>query len=398
MKDSSADQHYKWSSHTIVIGSMVLWLATLLFSASAWSAAGTVVGNIATATFQINTVNFTVESSPTGNNTPGIGNGTNTVFTIDNRINFTISLEDSNAIEVIAGQTNALLTFRLTNNGNAYQDFVLSALNTSANPFATPLDSIDISNLTIYVESGATAGFQITEDIATYVDGLTFDPAGAGNQAIIYVVAEIPNANINDVAAIALVAQVAESPDTGPDGLQGVLINTDDGLTPNALNTVQIVFADPAGTNPEDIDSSGTAQDIAFNGQASDAGAFIIIPPAVSIVKSVAIVNSVDGTAHGPVLSTGEPGATLRYTIDVVLTGSDTISNLIITDPIPANTSYVSESISLNGAAQTDADNTLIDYSNFNATMSNAIAVDISQGGSINPPDSYQITFDVTID
>lgn len=391
--------HLKWPAQTVIaFCQLVLCLAALLFSAGAWSAAGTVVGNIATATFQINTVSFTVESSPTGNITPGIGNGTNTVFTIDNRINFTINLEDSNAIEVIAGQTNALLTFRLTNNGNAIQDFVLSALNTSANPFATPVDSIDISNINVYVENGANAGFQITEDDATFVDGLPFDPAGGGNEAIIYVVAEIPNANVDDVAAIALVAQVAESPDTGADGLQGAIINTDDSATPNALNTVQIVFADPAGANPEDIDSSGVAQDSAFNGQAADAGAFVIVPPAISIVKSVAILNSIDGTAHAPVLSTGDPGATLRYTIDVVLSGTDTISNLIITDPIPANTSYVTESIVLDGVAQTDADNTLIDFSNFNVTASDAIAVDISQGGSITPPKSYQITFDVTID
>ena len=381
------------------------WLACLLFLSASLpvslvhAAAGDVITNIATASFTIGGVPSVVESSPLGNSTPGIGNGQTTQFTVDNRINFSVTLEDTAEISVVPGQLDAVLTFRLSNNGNAVQDFVLTAFNTSANPFNPPTDSIDLTNFNIYVEDGTNAGYQVAEDTQTFVDGLPFDPgAGTDNEVTVYLVGEIPAAAANDVAAMAIVAQVATSPNTS-DGVQGALIVADDRASPNDLNNIDIVFADPAGASIEDIDVTGTVQDAQYNGQASDAGAFIVSVPSVNISKAVAIVSSVDGTAHGPFLSAGvnQPGATLRYTITVDVTDTNPVSNLIITDPIPANTTYVAESMTLDSVVQTDADNTGIDFANFNITLANGIAVDLSQGASITPPDNFIITFDVTV-
>jgi uncharacterized repeat protein (TIGR01451 family) len=110
---------------------------------------------------------------------------------------------------------------------------------------------------------------------------------------------------------------------------------------------------------------------------------------AVSVVKSVTVVGG------NPV-----PGATLRYSLAVSVAGAVSVDNLLISDSIPANSTYTANSIVLNGVPQTDAaDAPGADYSEFNL-ISTAVSVDLSQGGtlSIAPPASFTITFEVTID
>jgi uncharacterized repeat protein (TIGR01451 family) len=44
----------------------------------------------------------------------------------------------------------------------------------------------------------------------------------------------------------------------------------------------------------------------------------------------------------------------VQYQLAVTLAGSGTVTNVLITDNMPANTTYVGQSIRLNGVAQTD--------------------------------------------
>lgn len=383
-----------------VIVGLIFSLVCLLLSLQALAEAGDVVTNRATATFTISGVNTVVESSPTGNAISGLGNGQDTSFTVDNRINFSVSLLDADEIPVQANQTDVVLAFQLTNAGNAIQDFVFTALDTVANPFTPPVDNFDPNNLRIFVESGATAGYQVGEDTAIFVDELNFD-AGVGNTAIIYLVADIPAGQVtNDVAALALVAQVANG---GNGSVQGAVIATDDAANINNVNSIDIVFADPAGANPEDLNAAGSAQDIANNGQASDAGAFIVAPPSViNINKTNQIILSDDGTPHGAYLNASgvnRPGATIRYTLAISVDASfGDVTGIVITDDIPANTTYVAESIVLDTVAQTDADNIAVDFANYNSGT-DQITVDITQAGAItvSADTNYTITFDVTI-
>ena len=129
-KKRASKSEYIRFANGVTIGKICFCLFITIFSNNSFATAGDIISNIATANYQLGGNSFTVESSPTGNTIPGIGNGTFTSFTVDNRINFNISLEDSSAVEVLTGQTDAVLTFRLTNSGNAFQDFVFTALNT----------------------------------------------------------------------------------------------------------------------------------------------------------------------------------------------------------------------------------------------------------------------------
>jgi uncharacterized repeat protein (TIGR01451 family) len=114
------------------------------------------------------------------------------------------------------------------------------------------------------------------------------------------------------------------------------------------------------------------------------------VTPAVALNKTVTVIDGLGGT--NPLA-----GATLRYQIDVVISGAGNVNNLVITDPIPANTTYTPTSLSLNGVVQTDASDVPTDFSEFNGSN---IVVDLSQGGTVSvaPATPNRITFDVTID
>ena len=369
------------------------------------AAAGDAIGTRATITYDYQGTTLVQESSPAGNTVAGAGNGVDTVFTEDAFINFSVTTLDGSAAPVASGQTAVATRFSITNNGNAVQDFLLAGFNTTVNPFGAPPDSIDtLLPLSVYVESGATPGYQLAEDTAVFVDELA-----PGSSAIVYVVASLPAGNAGDVAAVTLVAQVAQG---GAAGEGAAITNDNNGNTSpsgvysngatsvaagsavNAADTtaLEIVFNDPAGLGVEDVDSTGLAQDIAANGQHADSSAYQIQGSPVSINKTVTVIDTLGG--NDP-----HPGATLRYQLDVTITGSVNINNLVITDTIPINTTYTPGSIVLNSVAQTDAPFTVdgVDYAEFNGAD---IIVDLSQAGtvSIAPGAINTITFDVTID
>jgi len=391
------------------------YLFIFLFSVSAltgarivYAAAGDSIGNIATVNYIYQATPRVQESSPTGNIIFGVGQGSTTNFIEDALVNFSVSSSDAAAVTVVTGQTDAVLTFVITNNGNSAQDFLLTSADTTPNPFGGLPENIDTVTTAVFVEDGTNPGYQLAEDIETYVDEL---PANAS--ITVYLVSSIPAASPDDLAAVSLVVQVAAG---GSVGVEGIAITNDhngnispagtfsNGITSVVAGTastvadtatLQFVFNDPAGLNPEDIDSAGTgAQDAARNGQHSSTGAYVIqSASAVVVSKTVTVIDTLGG--NDP-----HQGATLRYQLDVSISGSGGISDLVITDPIPANTTYTPASISLNSVLQTDVDFATdgIDYARFDGTD---VVVDLSEQGvkSLTSTDSpMTIIFDVTID
>ncbi len=386
----------------------ICWLIFSVSSSQVFAAAGDVIGNTATIEFQLLGVPLTQESSPAGNTQPGAGNGSPTNFIEDQVVNFSVSLVDVAPVNVVTLEANAFLTFTVTNNGNATQDFLLAALNTTPNPFGAPADNFDPAPpLRTFVEDGTdTSGFQPATDTEVFIDELA-----VGATATVYLVADMPAISAGDLAALALVVQVAVGGTAG----EGAAITNDDnnnispaGTYSNAATVVpagspsnipdtagiDLVFGDPDGAAPEDVDSTGIPNtDSLSNGQHADAGAFLAQPPTVPVdplIKTVTVIDTLGGTDP-------HPGATLRYQIVVNTNGASTVDNLIITDPIPANTTYTPNSITLNGIPQTDIIDPPVDYSQFDGTQ---IIVDLSEGStvSISTATTNTIVFDVTID
>jgi len=107
----------------------------------------------------------------------------------------------------------------------------------------------------------------------------------------------------------------------------------------------------------------------------------------VSISKSAAIIS--DGQSCNSAPCDPIPGATIRYTLLVDVSGVGTAENLAITDSIPASTRYTPSSITLDSLALTDGPGD--DPGSFSG---NLVSVDL---GDTSGPANFVITLDVTI-
>lgn len=111
--------------------------------------------------------------------------------------------------------------------------------------------------------------------------------------------------------------------------------------------------------------------------------------PMLSMTKSSSVISDpINNTTNPKVI----PGAVVRYTITVQndATSSAAGDNVVITDPIPADTSFAPGSLTLDGAPLTDANDA--DAGTFNGT---AITVDL---GDVVPGGTQVVTFDVVVD
>lgn len=375
---------------------LILFVISLFISTKIFAAAGDNISNTAVITYNIGGV-------------PTVTNASSS-FTEDRRINFVVvESNGGSTVPVITDMTNAVMQFLITNTSNDTLDFLITAANTSPNPFGLPADTFDplAGTIQTFVENGVTPGYQVAQDTAAFVDELV-----PNVPRVVYVVADLPTIVNDDVAAMALIAQVAEG---GGVGVEGVAINADDnnrvspaGVYSNGATNVsagsasnnpdtlamETVFNEPAGTNLEDI-SSDLNQDVVGNGQHSDASAYQVTPPVI-ITKSVVVIDTLGG-------SDPHPGSTLRYTLNVAIGGNVAVDNLVINDPIPANTTYTAGSILLNGVAQTDTNDDPTDFSRAIDILSLPVAsieVDLGENNAVSvaPGVNNVIIFEVTID
>lgn len=139
----------------------------------------------------------------------------------------------------------------------------------------------------------------------------------------------------------------------------------------------------PAGSSDGDVDvttiKAVSARDL-NDPAASDVGVITvtITAPAITLVKSVS------PTGDQP------PGATLTYRVDISNNGSGTATDVIITDAIPVNTSYVPGSMTLSGVTKTD-----VADGDQGSIVGSAIVFNLP---TIGPGGNVYITFEVTID
>lgn len=337
-------------------GIFALWLLLTpmqgLFAAG--TSAGTTITNQAGVTYTVGASNLNTSSNVES-------------FVVDHRVDLTVAEASGGYTIAAAGATQQVQTFTVTNSGNASQDFALSPTQQVGgfDPFTgTDPETFNTSAPLIFVESGATPGYQAAEDTTAFIDELAADAS-----ATVYVVADIPAAQVNsDVAAIAL---TATAHDAGAAGLGALTTETAGANTPG----VDVVFADGVG----DLDA-------ARSGSHSDTDAYRVVNVAVSVTKSAAVLDPDGGTE--PVTN-----AVITYTVNVTVSGSGTAQGIVITDPIPANTSYNAGTLTLNAGALSDVADA--DAGDVDDTTAGTVTVDLGDLTSASPVQT--ITFDVTI-
>lgn len=242
-----------------------------------------------------------------------------TSFTVDNKINLVVTrIVDAT---VVPGSANQAIAFAVTNLGNGAQRYALSIV-------SRVTDSFDMNNVRIYRDNGSVPGLWDAGD-ALYADAGTFGDIASGATLTVLVVGDTPATQTNGETAV-----------------YDLLATTVDAGTTNV--TTQTPGPDTAGIDAVFVEPAGSAAgDGAREGRHSAFGTFTIADVNVVVNKSVTIMDQFGGTQ--PL-----PGATLRYTITVSVSGAGTANGVVITDPIPADTTYVAGTLRLNSAALTD--------------------------------------------
>ena len=78
-----------------------------------------------------------------------------------------------------------------------------------------------------------------------------------------------------------------------------------------------------------------------------DSGFYLVVDADLDLTKTAIVADQFGGTSQ-------IPGATITYRLTSEATGSGSLANVVITDAIPTDTTYVGDSITLDGAPLTD--------------------------------------------
>ena len=315
--------------------------ATVCLTSVSAFAAGTIAGtdiiNVAQATYD----------GPSGG--PPVTVDSNIVtIKVDELLDVTVVSSDPGDVATSPGSTSQATTYQVTNTGNGSEAFTLSA------DTAKPGDEFDTAFEQIILDANGNGIYDPGVD-TIYSPGSN-DPVLAPDESItVFILSAIPaSANDADRAEIELSA----------------VANTGSG-TPGD------VFAGLG-------DGGGDAV-VGSTGASNEGSGFFVIQAAeVTLIKSATVVDPFGGT-------TAVPGSVISYQLVATTTGTGSLTNLAITDDIPADTTYNAGSITLEGVAQTDsaAD---ADAGSFTGS-SIAVALGTVPGGQ-----TRTITFQVTID
>ena len=326
----------------------LFWAGVFCAVPSAVSAAGTPAGTVIQNTA---TVTYTIGGGP-----PQSATTPPSIFTVAELINVTLVWQDAANVAVGSPDSNRALSFLLTNTGNGPETFSLARNNAIAGDNYDPANG---SAGAVFIENGLQAGFQASGPNADvlYVAG-TNDPALVADASrIVYVVSNTP-------AALA----------TGSVGRVELAASA---TTPGAAGAAP-------GTTLAGLGQGGVDAVVgATRAQARQTGGYIVSGVVVVLAKSVvSVADSAGGT-------TVRSGSIVTYRIVLAVNGSGTADSLTLDDPIPANTTYVNNSITVNGTARTDVVDA--DSAEFS---SGAVKV---RFGNTAAPVSHTVEFRVTV-
>ena len=290
----------------------------------------------------------TVEYSIAGS-TDSVTSNTIT-FRVDEKLDVNVSWQDATNVGVATPDTNQVLTFLLTNTGNGTDSYALSVQNNLVGDQFNPV-FVDI-----YLDANGNGNFNPGVD-TLYSPGINDPVLAADATQTVFVRNNIPGSlNAGDLGNSQLTATS----------------NTGSGA--------------PGTSFPNAGDNNTTAVVGTSGGNSAAIGTYEVTNTTVTLLKSVVISDPLGG-------SQPMPGATLTYSIDVTVTGPGTANGVVITDPLPANTTYSAGTLTLNAVSLTDVVDA--DAGDVGGTTLNTVTVDL---GDLTPASPVQtIMFEVII-
>jgi uncharacterized repeat protein (TIGR01451 family) len=299
--------------------------------------AGTSINNTAQVTYTVGSVSATTTS-----NTSSV--------TVAEILDVVVTLQTP-SVPVLAGATAQEMLFRITNTGNGPETF---RLQTSSVIGSDEFDPVAASP-SIYFDTDASG--DLSPGDVPYVAG--------SNDPVLNADAFVTMLVVNDIPAGVV------------DGNRGFSRLTVDARTGSGA----------AGTSFAGQGVGGTVAVVGTTGAAGEAtGEYLVAGVAVNAVKSQTVADQFGGTR--PL-----PGARINYTIVVNATGTGSAASSVFTDNIPANTTYVPGTLSLNSGVLSDAVDT--DAGNFSTTPNARVSVQL--GTLTLASGSQTIQFAVTI-
>jgi uncharacterized repeat protein (TIGR01451 family) len=296
------------------------------------TAAGTDITNTATVNYTVGGVGQT----PVDSNI--------TTFLVDRKVDLTLT--NVGPTSTTPGAANAAVAYTLTNTGNGADTFTLAGANQAGD--------FTVTGIQVFRDDGTTPGVhdagdsEVTAPLALNAD----------ETVTLFIVSDIPvTATNGQDSTVRLTATTTSTETPGPD---------------TAL--VDVVFADSGTDGTEFADGE-------YNVQAAT----------LAVVKSATIISD-------PVNGTGAdrkaiPGAVIEYSIVVTNSGTVNAAAVTLSDSIPANTTYVANSMTLNAAALTDA----ADVDGGSTTGAPVTAITVVAGSVASGGGTATVTFRVTI-
>jgi uncharacterized repeat protein (TIGR01451 family) len=302
---------------------------------AAGTPAGTNITNVATATYEL----------PGGDETSVDSNAV--TLKVDELLDVSVAWGDPADVATSPGQTGQILKFTVTNGGNGAEAFTLAAVANGGG------DDFDPAVTSIVLDSNGNGAYDAGVD--TVYAGGSNDPQLDADQSIaVFVVSTIPAG--------------------AGDGHRGRV----------DLPAVAKTGSGAPGTSFAGLGQGGGDAVVGATGADSeDDGYYRVARASVAFVKSATVADAFGGTAAAP-------GSTITYTLAATVSGSGSLANLRVADAVPAGTSYKAGSLTLEGAALTDAADA--DAGSFTGT---GISVAL---GTLAAGTTKTITFQVKID
>ncbi|MFA5516570.1 MAG: hypothetical protein WDA20_09815 [Desulfuromonadales bacterium] len=276
-----------------------LLLMPALPAMAAGTAAGTNITNQASVSFVVDTATIQQNSNAV-------------TLQVAEVLNLTLQWQDSSNILAKSEETDKVATFLLTNTGNGSEAFTLTVDNGVAG------DQFDPTLAGVYLDSNGNGLYDAGTD--------TLYTAG-GNDPVLAADGSIRLFILNDIPAGLVDGNLGQS-------RLSAAANTGTGAPGTAFPG-----AGDGGINAV-VGSSG--------GAAADEATLQIAAVDVAVVKSALVADPYGG-------SEPMPTAFITYSVAVTVTGSGTAQSVTVTDPIPANTTFVAGTLKLDGGALTDA-------------------------------------------
>ena len=295
-------------------------LAAAAVAASPASAAGTAAGTTVT-----NSVTLDYKVGGIDQNQVSASDS----FTVDRKVNLSVSEVGTTSTTVTPGQTAAVTAFTVSNASNAPLDFALAATQLSGGTAAHGgTDNFNVSNVKLYADTNANGSY----DPGTDVEITYLDQVAADTSRTVFVVADVPLGRAtSDVAGVRLTATASEA--TAASSLGATVTQTSGANTAG----VDTVFAD---TNNDG--------NVARDGIHFDEDDYVILAASLTATKTSRVISDPFNGSTNPKMI---PGAVVEYCIAVAnAAGSATATGINISDTLPSETTYDSAfGIKLNG-------------------------------------------------